>query len=68
MNNVRFLWVWRDIRLRGFPSSTRQDILRAADAAGLSFEQVVRNIQTGMRRAEPHPALARQEPNGPESL
>jgi hypothetical protein len=47
---------------------TRQDILRAADAAGLSVEQVGRTIQAGMRRAESHPAPARQEPNGPESL
>jgi hypothetical protein len=47
---------------------TREGILRAADAAGLSVEQVVQNIQTSMRRAESHPAPARQEPNGPESL
>ena len=47
---------------------TREDTLRAADAAGLSVEQVVQNIHTGMRRAESHPAPARQELNGPESL
>jgi hypothetical protein len=28
----------------------------------------VRNIQTIMRQAESHPASARQEPKGPESI
>jgi hypothetical protein len=47
---------------------TREVIQQAADAAGLSVEQVVRSIQTSMRQAESHPTSARQEPKGPESI
>jgi hypothetical protein len=47
---------------------TLEDLKHAADAAGVSVEQVVQNIQSSAYRTRPHPSSSRPEPEGPESI
>ncbi len=47
---------------------TLDDIEQAAEAAGLTVEQVVQNIQTSATRMGSGPSSGRQEPSGPEGL
>jgi hypothetical protein len=50
---------------------TIEDLEQAAQAAGLTVEQVVQNIQTSASRTASRPSSGRRvenEPKGPESL
>jgi hypothetical protein len=47
---------------------TIEDLELAANAAGVSVDQVVQNIQTSTRQKESNPSAGRHEPNGPESI
>jgi hypothetical protein len=47
---------------------TFEDLELAADAAGVSVEQVVQNIQTSTRQRGSNPSSSRHEPSGPESI
>jgi hypothetical protein len=47
---------------------TLEDIEQAADAAGLSLEQVVQNIQKNTRQTGSSSSSVPQEPSGPESI
>ncbi len=47
---------------------TIEDLEQAAEAAGLTVDQVVQNIQTSARQTGSNPSSGRREPEGPESL
>jgi hypothetical protein len=47
---------------------TFEDLKQAADAAGLSVEQVAQNIQKSTSHTRSTPSAGRQKPSGPESI
>jgi hypothetical protein len=47
---------------------TFEDLKQAADAAGLSVDEVAQNIQASTRQTRSNPSHGGREPSGPESI